>query len=271
VLSRANAILDAFDGEHLSLTLTGLVARTGLPKTTVFRICEEMIHLGWIEHRGGRYRVGTRLFERASLAGPRASVRDAALPFLQELCAATRETTHLAVIDGVQIVYLEKLVGRGPVTKLSRVGGRMPALCTGLGKVLTAFSDQHVREEVIGAGVVARTPHTLTKPWKIRRELARIRDEGMGYDHEESGLGLRCVAAPVAGPDGSCVAAVSLTGPVERLNVYRAAPIVRRAARQASLALKVMSADESARPAPPEGRLIMPGRSQPGQRRTIAV
>jgi DNA-binding IclR family transcriptional regulator len=237
LLSRADAVLAAFDSDHLTMTLFGLVARTGLPKTTVFRIAEEMVDLGWIERRGGRYRIGTRLFERASLAGPRASVRDTALPFLQEVCAATHETTHLAVSDGSQIVYLEKLVGRRPVTTLSRVGGRMPALCTGLGKVLTAFSDPQVREEIIGAGVEARTPHTLTRPWKIRRELARIRDEGLGYDREESDLGLRCVAAPVTGPDGSCVAAVSLTGPADRLNLSRMAPLVRHAAQQTSHAL----------------------------------
>jgi DNA-binding IclR family transcriptional regulator len=242
LLSRADAILDAFDSEHLSLSLPALVARTGLPKTTVFRIAEEMVDLGWIERRGGRYRIGTRLFERASLAGPRTSVRDIALPFLQELCAATRETTHLAVLDGRQIVYLEKLVGHRPVTRLSRVGGRMPALCTGLGKVLTAFSAKEVREGIIGAGVEARTPHTLTRPWQIRRELARVRNEGVGYDREECGMGLHCVAAPVIGTDGACVAAVSLTGPVVRVNSNRVAPLVRRAAQQTSQALAATSA-----------------------------
>src|SRR5687767_14226890 len=88
MLSRADAILDAFDSEHLSLTLTGLVARAGLPKTTVFRIAEEMVDLGWLERRDGRYAIGLTLFEHASLAGPRTSVRDTALPFLQDLCAA---------------------------------------------------------------------------------------------------------------------------------------------------------------------------------------
>jgi DNA-binding IclR family transcriptional regulator len=237
LLSRADAILDAFDSEHLRLTLTGLVARTGLPKTTVFRLAEEMVDLGWIERRNCRYRIGTRLFEHASLACTRKSVRDAALPFLQDLCAATHETTHLAVIDGNQIIYLEKLVGHRPVTQLSRVGGRMPALCTGLGKVMTAFSPQHLREEVIEAGVEARTPHTMTRPWKIRRELARVRDEGVGYDREESSLGLLCIAAPVTGSDGLCVAAVSLTGPTDRLNLNRADPLVRRTAQETSHAL----------------------------------
>ena len=260
MLSRADALLDAFDGEHLSLTLTGLVARTGLPKTTVFRIAEEMTDLGWIERREGRYAIGTKLFEHASLAGPRTSVRDSALPFLQDLCAATRETTHLAVIDGNEIIYLEKLVGRRPVTTLSRVGGRMPALCTGLGKVLTAFSPQDVREDTIGAGVEARTPHTLTRPWKIRRELARIRHEGVGYDHEECGLGLHCVAAPVTGPDGSCVAAVSVTGPADRPNVNRVAPLVRHAARQTSHVLAAVSAARTAGNREPRSACSRPDR-----------
>jgi DNA-binding IclR family transcriptional regulator len=113
----------------------------------------------------------------------------------------------------------------------------MPALCTGLGKVLTAFCAHDAGEEIIEAGVGARTPHTVTKPWKIRRGLARIRDDGVGYDREESDLGMWCIAAPVTRPDGSCIAAVSLTGPSSRLNLNRAAPLVCRAAHQASLAL----------------------------------
>lgn len=241
-LERADSILGAFDPDHPSLTLLGLIARTGLPRTTVHRTVRKMIELGWIEHHGDRYSIGTRMFERAALAGRPLSVRDAALPFLQALWAATHETVHLAVLDGNEVVIVEKLVGQRPVTALTRVGGRMPALCTALGKVLTAFSPTHIAEDIIETGVKPRTPNTLTCALKIRQDLCRVREESVGYDREETALGLRCVAAPVVAADGSCVAAVSVTGPASRLFFTKLAPIVRHAAQRSSHALAATTA-----------------------------
>ena len=166
------------------------------------------------------------------LAGGRLALRDAALPILQEVCAVTRETANLAVLDGGEVLYLEKLVGRSPVVTPSRVGGRMPALCTALGKVLTAFSAPEVGEQVIESGLAARTPNTVTSPSALRRELARVRGEGIGFDREETVTGVRCVAAPVLATDGTCVAAVSITAPADRLVFaqHRPGGQVRRAA-----------------------------------------
>ena len=194
LLDRANAILEAFDAEHAALTLLGLVARTGLPKTTVHRTAKKMLELGWLEHRAGRYAIGTRLFERAMLPSGRLALRDAALPVLQELSAATHETANLAVLEGGEVLYLEKLTGRRPPVTPSRVGGRMPALCTALGKTLAAFSPPEVGEQVMRSGLVARTPNTVTSPSALRRELARVRNEGIGFDREETVSG--CGASP---------------------------------------------------------------------------
>lgn len=236
-LDRVDSILDAFDPHHTSLTLVGLVARTGLPKTTVHRTVQKMKALGWLECRDGRYAIGTRLFERATLAADNLALRAAALPFLQELCATTRETANLAVLDGRDVIYLEKLVGRRPVTTLSRVGGHMPALCTALGKALTAFAPGDVGEQIVEKGIVAMTPNTVTSPRRMRQELARVRDHGISYDREESGIGVRCIAAPVLAADGSCVAAVSITAPAARLVFAQHAPAVSYAAQQASQAV----------------------------------
>jgi DNA-binding IclR family transcriptional regulator len=237
LLDRANAVLEAFDAEHADLTLLGLVARTGLPKTTVHRTAKKMLELGWLERREGRYGIGTRLFERAMLAAGRLALRDAALPVLQEISAATRETANLAVLEGNEVLYLEKLVGRQPVATLSRVGGRMPALCTALGKILTAFSAPAIGEQVIESGLAVRTPNTVTCPSALRRELARVRGEGIGFDREETVTGVRCVAAPVLTADGTCVAAVSITAQADRLVFAQMAPAVRYAAQQVSHAI----------------------------------
>jgi DNA-binding IclR family transcriptional regulator len=179
-LERADAILEAFDAQHDSLSLQGLVQRTALPKTTVHRTVKKMLEFGWLECFDGRYTIGTRLFERAALAARPMALRDAAQRPMHGLRAATLETVHLGVLDGAQVVYLEKLVGHRPVRTSSRVGGRLPALCTALGKVLTAY-----RPEVPGSRIetpVPRTPHTLTDPDDIRRMLAEARRDGVGHE-----------------------------------------------------------------------------------------
>ena len=246
-LERADVILEAFDARHEDLTLLGLVERTGLPKTTVHRTVKKMLELGWVQCRDGRYTIGIRLFERAVLAARPISLRAAALAPMQALRTATLETVHLAVLDGTQVVYLEKLTGHRPIGTSSRVGGRLPALCTALGKVLMAF-----RAEGPWSAVdvpVARTEHTLTDPVEIRRVLARVRREGVAYDREEGDLGVHCVAAPVTAPDGACVAALSVTGPAGRLDFCRLAPAVSAAAHQASRVLAAHSAERFARSA----------------------
>lgn len=237
LLERADSILEAFDTDHATLTLLGIVARTGLPKTTVHRTVRKMVELGWIECHRGRYLIGARLFERATLAGHRVDLRDAAFPFLRELRAATEETVHLAVLDGAEILLLQRLVGKRPTVTLRTIGGRLPALCTALGKALVAFSSVDIGEEIIAAGLPARTPNTVTSGLGMRQELARIRCEGTGYDRGEFDLRLRCIAAPVIGLDGTAVSAVSVTAPAERLPFARFAPLVRYAAEQTSHAL----------------------------------
>lgn len=230
-LERADSVLAAFDARHDSLTLQGLVERTGLPRTTVHRTVQKMLELGWLDCRDGCYEIGISLFERAALATKPLALRAAALQPMQALRATTLQTVHLGVLDGSEVVYLEKLVGHGPVRASSQVGGRMPALCTALGKVLTGF--RAARDGNVQAPV-PRTPHTLTDPDDLRRALARVRLEGVAYDREEADLGVHCIAAPVLTPDGVCAAAVSVTGPAGRLDFARLAPAVSAAARRAS-------------------------------------
>lgn len=229
---RADAILGAFDLEHPSLSLLGLVARTGLPKTTVHRSVEKMIQLGWLTRQDGRYAPGNRLFEFAGLTRLQAELRAAALPHMARLLEATQETVHLAVLDGDQVLYVEKLTSRrmAPPIPLSRVGGHMPAYCTALGKVLVANSGTTARTRLLTGTLAARTGSTISSPMLMERELARILDDGVGFDREEAAVGLTCVAAAVTGPDGRCVAAVSVSGPSTRMRCGRIAGPVHLAA-----------------------------------------
>lgn len=235
-LDRAAAILGAFDATHRELTLAALVARCGLPRSTTHRTAAKMIELGWLDKPHDRYRIGNRLFEVSGLAPIRHELREAVLPFLQDLHAAAKTTVQLGVLDGTQVLVVEKITGHRPMPMLSQVGGTIPAHCSGLGRAILAHSDAVTVDAVLGAGLSARTPRTLTTRDAVLRELAAIPDRGFAVDREEGNVGVSCVAAPVFGPLGDVAAALSVTGPSALVQADRIGPAVRLAAAAASRA-----------------------------------
>jgi len=235
-LDRAAAILGAFDPTHRELTLASLVARCGLPRSTTHRTADRMIKLGWLDKPKDRYRIGDRLFEISGLVPIRHELREAVLPFLQDLYNATRTTVQLGVLKGVRVLVVEKITGHQPMPMLSQVGGTIPAHCSGLGRAILAYSEPSVVQEVITAGLVPRTPRTLTSEVAVLRELAAIPHRGWAVDREEGNIGVNCVAAPVFGPLGEVVAALSVTGPTALVRADRIGPAVRLAAAAASRA-----------------------------------
>jgi DNA-binding IclR family transcriptional regulator len=211
VLSRAAAILDAFKVDPPVVSLSELSSRSGLPKSTVHRLAEQLLALGWLERVTGGYRVGMRLFEVGELAGQCNRMRDSALPHLRKLATTTLWAIHLAVLDRNEVVYLDKIPANKEVDIPSRTGGRMPAYCTGLGKAMLAYEGDEGIERAIAAGLDRRTSNTLTSPDEFRQDLALIRGTGVAYDYEESCPGIACVAAPIRG-SGRAIGAVSVTG-----------------------------------------------------------
>ncbi|GAA0974559.1 IclR family transcriptional regulator [Acrocarpospora macrocephala] len=233
-LDRAAAILGAFDVTHRELTLAALVARSGLPRSTTHRTAGRMLQLGWLDKPRSRYRIGNRLFEIASLAPIRMELREAVLPFLQDLHHATKITAQLGVLEGGQILVVEKITGHRAMPMLSQVGGIIPAYCSALGRAILAYSEPSVIEAVLGAPLAARTPRTLTSPVAIMRELTAVPERGWAIDREEGVIGVSCVAAPIFGPLGDVVAALSVTGPSQLVRADRIGPAVRMAASAAS-------------------------------------
>ncbi len=236
-LDRAAAILDAFDAGHRELTLAALVRRCGLPRSTTHRTAMRMVQLGWLDKPGDRYRVGNRLFELSGLAPIRHELREAVLPFLQDLYNATRTTVQLGVLRGPDVLVVEKITGHRPMPMLTQVGGTIPTYCSGLGRAMLAYSDAEVIDAVLAGDRPARTRRTLTDPDAIRRDLAAIPDRGWAVDREEGNIGVSCVAAPIFGASGEVVAALSITGPSAAVKPERAGPAVRLAAAAASRAL----------------------------------
>jgi DNA-binding IclR family transcriptional regulator len=235
-LDRAAAILGAFDAAHRELTLAALVARCGLPRSTTHRTAERMIRLGWLEKPGDRYRIGNRLFEVASLAPIRLELREAALPFLQDLHEATRITVQLGVLEGTQVLVVDKITGHRSMPMLSQVGGMIPAYASALGRAILAYSQPAVIDAALAGPLPARTPRTLTSKVAILRELTAVPERGWAIDREEGNIGVSCVAAPIFGPLGDVAAALSVTGPSQLVKADRIGPAVRMAAAATSRA-----------------------------------
>jgi DNA-binding IclR family transcriptional regulator len=235
-LDRAAAILGAFDASHRELTLAALVARSGMPRSTTHRVADRMIKLGWLDKPKDRYRVGNRLFEISSLAPIRHELREAALPFLQDLHAAAKTTVQLGVLEGSQVLVVERITGHRPMPMLEQAGGKIPAHCSALGRAILAYSDQETIEAILSAGLQPRTPRTLTSRVAVLRELTAIPPRGWAVDREEGNIGISCVAAPVFGPLGQVAAALSVTGPTSLVRAERIGPAVRLAAAAASRA-----------------------------------
>lgn len=230
VVSRTLALLAAFGSGDVELSLAELSRRTGIPKSTAHRLIGELAVWGVVERSSSGVRLGMRLFELGALAPRPSTLRDVAAPVLADLFGTTHETVHLAVRVGVDVVYVQKIVGRRSPPLPSRIGGRMPAYCTGVGKTLIAHAPPELVETVVAAGLARRTPRSIDTPGRLARELASVVERGFAEEHEESTAGIACVAAPVFGMSGAAVAAVSVSGWASRLDTRRLAPAVREAA-----------------------------------------
>jgi DNA-binding IclR family transcriptional regulator len=229
VLQRAFSILSAFDTDDESVKLSELARRTDLPKATVHRFLQQLGELNLVERTSSGYRLGLRLFE-LGMRQPVSRDLRAAVPILGDLRDATHETVHLAVLDEGQVLYIEKLVGHSGPPLASRVGGRLPAHCTGVGKALLAFGPKEVTAEVLRSPLQRMTARTIVLPGPLSRELAKIRREGVAFEYEESAPGIACAACPIMGPDGVAIAAISVAGWSHRFDPTRFAPAVRTAA-----------------------------------------
>jgi IclR family transcriptional regulator, KDG regulon repressor len=212
-IDKAFSLLVAF-GEEAStgLGVSELARRTQLSKSTAFRVLRLLERNAMVERVGTNYRLGARLHElgRAVYAPGHDRVRDVLLPYLTELFELTRHTVHLASLHGTDVVYLAKLYGHRTVAAPSRIGGRLPANCTGVGKVLLAY-DADASAAALAAPLPALTPRSIIDPVALAEELARIRHNGVATDQEESQLGVNCVAAPVLGRNGRPLAAMSVS------------------------------------------------------------
>lgn len=236
-LSRGLALLDVFEASDGELTIGELSRRSGIPKSTAHRLAADLIEWGALERGIDGLRLGVRLFELGHLVPAQRRLRELALPYAHHLNEVTKLTCNLAVREGYEIVYVEKITSRGLKVPHTRAGGRLPLTVTGLGKAILAFSDHDFVESVLAAPLDAPTARSIIDPATLRTELARIRVDKVAYDVEESQLGLFCVASPIFDRDGSVAGAISVTGATALSQAERFAPVVHTTAMALSRAL----------------------------------
>jgi DNA-binding IclR family transcriptional regulator len=239
VTSKVVAILAAFTPAAPELSLNDLARRTGLPLSTVYRLASELVEWGALERiAGGGYRIGLRLWEVGLLAPRTAALNEVALPFMQDLYEATHENVHLAVLQGREALYVERVTGRRSISVRSRRGGRIPLHATGVGKVLLAYAPATFQEEILAEPLRRYSPYTMVAPGLLRDTLAEIRRSGVAIAREELTVGRVAVAAPVLDGDGRAIAALSIVVPAPGADIGRLVPAVRVATLSISRELR---------------------------------
>lgn len=223
-VSKALTLLDAFSAEQPELGLSELAKRAGAHKSSAYRLLATLEAHGFVQknERTHGYRLGWKLTELAGRLLEGFELRELAAPFMEELAARSGEIVHLSVLDGGEIVYLDKRGRSQPLTVSTTVGGRSPAHASAMGKVLLAGLPEGEAKRLLGPRPLRRfTPSTITDRRELARELAAIRRQGYALDNEETFPGIRCVASPLRDGEGRVLAAISVTVPAPRLGARR--------------------------------------------------
>lgn len=238
-VDKAMALLQAFGEEgSVGVGVSELARRCGLSKSTAFRLLGVLARNGAVERAGSDYRLGPMLFELAE-PQPDAEIdllNETLTPYLARLFELTRQTVHLAVLTGTEVTYLNKLHAQFKVASPSRIGGRAPAYCTAVGKVMLAW-DHDAAEAVLNSKLQAWTPYTITDPQKLRNELDAIRTTNIAFDWQEIAPGLNCIGAPVMGPMRTPVAAFSVSGRAGVMEPERYENLLRKVCFEAGKAV----------------------------------
>ena len=247
-VKKALELLDHFTPERPELSLAEISREVDAHKSSVFRVLTTLEAAGFLEkdRQSGKYRLGLKILDLAGRVWGRHDIRQIASPYMEELARETGEVIHLAVLDGADIVYLEKK-GQGQVlTVATRVGGRNPAYASSMGKILLADLPESELKRVLGPGKLKKlTPNTITEMPRLLEELGRIREQGFALDNEETFPGIRCVGAPIRDSGGRVIAAVSVTVPLQRMSDERVRELWRLVTNTARMISERVAAEQN--------------------------
>lgn len=246
-LLRGLAVIEALADHHGGMGLTELAEAAALDKGTASRLLFTLAEAGWVrrEEDGRTYRLTTKVLHIAVVVAGQTDLRSLARPHLSRLRDLAQETVHLGVVEDDRVVYVEKLEPSGQTIRLvTAVGQSMPVHSTALGKAILGWMEPTGRDELIARlDLTAQTAKTITDPEALRGELARVVERGYAIDDGENMDTSTCVAAPLLGPDGRPVGAISISSPTFR--IAERVPDLGRLVRDTAAAVSV---DLGARP-----------------------
>jgi DNA-binding IclR family transcriptional regulator len=239
VLTKALRVVDLLQDSRSPLSLHEISIRTGINKSTALRLLAHLEGENYLRRDGkGGYSLGPKFLRLGSDYNVKAPLREMARESLWELWQVTQETVNLAVLDGLDVVYIDCLESPHDLRLVSNVGMRAVLYRTALGKALLAFQPAEQSGRLIKSlRFQTFTPHTVTSAFELTRELNSIRQSGFAVDNEESVMGLRCIAAPILDTREIAVAAVSISGPTSRITPQKTPMLgeaVKAAAREVS-------------------------------------
>ena len=213
-VERSLLVLEALDSSRRGMNISELSRRLQIPKSSTHVIVLTLERLGYIQKHADslNYKLGLRAYALGQSKTKSLSISEVALPHMRALVDQLGLSAHLAVPDGDQGVFIQKVEAQGLLKIDTYVGRRMDLHCTGVGKVLLAFGPPDLLDRLLAKPVYIRyTKNTITAPRLLRREIARVRRLGFGIDDEEEEIAMRCVAVPVFRA-GRFAAALSVTG-----------------------------------------------------------
>jgi DNA-binding IclR family transcriptional regulator len=220
VLEKAIRLLGRFDADRTEWGVTELSRELEINKSTVSKILTTFENNRFLvkNSENRKYRLGLRLFELGSLVADQMDLQKVAYPYMEELNRKVKETVHLVVMDDFEIVYINKVESLQSLRIGTRVGGRLPAYCTGVGKVLLAALPSKELNLFLKKNPLKRfTTNTITDPEKLKESLTQIRVQGYALDLEEFSQGLMCVASPIFNYSQKEIGAISISGPSQRM------------------------------------------------------
>jgi DNA-binding IclR family transcriptional regulator len=236
-------MLEAVALEPEGLSNAEISRKLQIPKSSASYILRTLEAQNYVNRDAetGKYRVGLKILSlsRGALSG--IDVREVALPIMRHLVEKTNLTCHLAILDGPDAVYIEKVEPTGFLRVDTWVGRRMKVHATSVGKALVAHIPQEKLERIISeGGMEKRTSRTITTMPRLLKELEKVRTQGYAVDDEENNMGARCVGAPVFNQQGIIEAAVGLSGTINQVNpqtMPRILEALKDAARHVSMQL----------------------------------
>jgi len=232
-LLKGLAMIEALAQSRNPRGVSDLATEMDLTKSNVHRVLKTLESAGYVTQIAStaRYRLSLKLWELGSKVMSRLDLKREAAEAMEDLSNATRETVHLSILDGAEVIYIDKIDSPEPIRAYSMIGGRAPAYAVATGKALLAFRQF---DGIASIPITPFTQNTVRDARELAAELARIRSQGYAVNTGEWREGVSGVAAPIFGPDGLAEAAIGVSGPITRFQPKRVKTLVEQVVRAAS-------------------------------------